>query len=251
SKVWRTQDVSTYDLSTQGAQALNSWVDTKPDIYYFSYTGNASYKLLSGRYYPMITINPLMWGSGLHIGSYTSSGVDSSWWPNDGLVSVVSSKYPVGQANKPVGDTINTGEWNYHPVQERWDHLDYIGLNISHAVGHREVNSFYISMAEQLHSLPKKESTVDEEEVDTEEEMNSDNVDEGVSDTVDEDSDNVEKESSDTVEEDPEEVDDEDDETSEEDTEVIEEGDADTEEEGDPEGEEDENSEAVDEKDSE
>src|SRR5690625_384388 len=250
SKVWRTQDVSTYDLSTQGAQALNSWVDTKPDIYYFSYTGNASYKLLSGRYYPMITINTLMWGSGLHIGSYTTSGGDSSWWPNDGLVSVVSSKYPFGQANKPVGDTINTGEWNYHPVQERWDHLDYIGLNISHAVGHREVNSFYLNMAEQLHSLPKKESTVDEE-VDTEEEMNSDTVDEGVSDTVEENSDNAEKESSDTVEEDPQVVDEEDAETSEEDSEVIEEGDADTEEEEDPEVEEDESSEAVDEKDSE
>lgn len=173
SGVWDTQDVSTYDLSTEGAQTLNSWVDINPDMYYFSYTGNSTYRLLTGKYYPMITMNPLMWGSGLHIGSYTSSGIDSSWWPNDGLVSVVSSKYPFGQPNKPIGDTIVPGEWNYYPVQKRWDHLDYIGFNISHAVGTREVNSFYVNMANQLYGLPMREVVVVDEEIDIKDEADT------------------------------------------------------------------------------
>lgn len=170
SRVWNSSDISSYDLSTKGAAELNNWVDINQNMYYFSYTGNSTYRLLTGKYYPMITTNPLMWASGLHIGSYTSGHVDSSWWPNDGLVSVNSSKYPFGQPNKPIGDTIVTGEWNYYPVQQRWDHLDYIGLNISHAVGAREVKSFYLNMAEQLQALLQRETNLDaiEEEIEVE-----------------------------------------------------------------------------------
>lgn len=160
SPVWNSTDISSYDLSTKGAQELNDWVQTDDDTYYFSYTGNASYRLLSGLYYPMITMNPLMWGASFHIGSYHRNHaepvIDRSWWPNDGLVSVVSGKYPFNHPNRESGRTVNKGEWNYNPVQQNWDHLDYIGLSIDHAVGTREVYSFYLQMANQLANLPEE-----------------------------------------------------------------------------------------------
>lgn len=159
SSIWDSKDISSYDLSTLGARELNSWVKTDPNTYYFSYTGNASYRLLTGRYYPMITMNPLMWGASLHIGSYTRTWsepiIDRSWWPNDGLVNVVSSKYPFNHPYREAGKVPVKGEWNYYPVQQGWDHMDYIGLNIDHAIGTREVNSFYLKMAERLSNLPK------------------------------------------------------------------------------------------------
>lgn len=159
SPLWSSKDISSYDLSTQGAKALNDWVETDNNTYYFSYTGNASYRLLSGYYYPMITMNPLLWGTSFHIGSYDRYDkepiIDASWWPNDGLVSVVSSQYPFNHPNKQAGRNIKKGEWNYYPVQQNWDHLDYIGLSIDHAVGKREVFSFYLQIANQLANLPE------------------------------------------------------------------------------------------------
>lgn len=36
SNIWNsTKDIATYDLSTEGAQELNTWVKAQPDVYYF------------------------------------------------------------------------------------------------------------------------------------------------------------------------------------------------------------------------
>lgn len=159
SEVLKSKDISVYDLTTKGAEELNEWVQTQPDTYHFSYTGNATYRLLSGRYYPMLTMNPLMAGASKHMGSYTRSHtspiITNEWWPNDGLVNVVSSKYPFNQPNKPFDSNIAKGEWNYHRTNQTWDHLDFIGLSLSHAVGIRETNSFYLNMADKLKRLPE------------------------------------------------------------------------------------------------
>ncbi|MEN1967184.1 hypothetical protein WMZ97_03800 [Lentibacillus sp. N15] len=94
------------------------------------------------------------------MGSYTRSGpepvIDSEWWPNDGLVNVISGKYPTGEPHKAIDEDIKKGEWNYHPVQQTWDHLDFIGLSAAHAIGVREINNFYLDMASELHDLPEQ-----------------------------------------------------------------------------------------------
>jgi triacylglycerol lipase len=159
STIWTSNDISTYDLSTFGAAELNNWVKTQPDIYYFSYTGNASYKgLLTGNYYPMITMHSILWDASLFIGSYTRNSpapvIDNTWRPNDGIVSVVSSKYPFGHANKPFDGVVRKGEWNYYPVQHYWDHFDYVGNSSAHLLGIRDIYGFYNKMADQLHGLP-------------------------------------------------------------------------------------------------
>lgn len=160
SSIWGSDDISAYDLSTKGADELNQWVDLQSDIYYFSYTGNATYRAPSGKYQPLVSMNPFMWGSSVHIGSYTREDsepiIDESWWPNDGLVNVNSSKFPAEQENKSYDDNnVEKGVWNFHDEQYGWDHLDFIGLSLEHGVGLREINDMYLDMAEQLHDLPK------------------------------------------------------------------------------------------------
>ncbi|MGG3466785.1 lipase [Neobacillus pocheonensis] len=160
SPVWTSNDISSYDLNTEGAAELNTWVKAQPDVYYFSYTGDASYKgLLTDHYYPLLTMTPLLWEPSLFIGSYTRNSqtplIDKSWWQNDGIVNVVSSKFPFGQANKPYEGTIQKGIWNYYPVQFTWDHFDFVGISEAHAIGIREINDYYFKIANQLHGLPK------------------------------------------------------------------------------------------------
>lgn len=160
SSIWDSDDISVYDLTTEGAAKLNERAATDPNVYYFSYTGDATYKGQGGKYYPLLSMNPFMWDASIHMGSYTNNDsnpvVDESWWPNDGLVNVISGKYPLGHDNKPFDQqNIQKGVWNHHQVNYAWDHLDYIGLSLAHGIGIREVNRFYLKMAEQLHELPE------------------------------------------------------------------------------------------------
>src|SRR5699024_2784948 len=48
SSIWDSEDISAYDLSTKGADELNQWVDLQSELYYFSYTGNTTYRAPSG-----------------------------------------------------------------------------------------------------------------------------------------------------------------------------------------------------------
>nr|WP_242035304.1 hypothetical protein [Mesobacillus harenae] len=160
SRVWKNKDISLYDLTTHGAAELNDWVKTQPDVYYFSYTGDATYKgLLSGHSYPMATMTPLFHAPSLFMGSYTRNSrepiIDKYWWPNDGLVNVVSSKYPFGHRQEPAGNQADKGEWNHFPVQRGWDHFDYIGINAADTVGYTNIYSFYDQIANNLKQLPK------------------------------------------------------------------------------------------------
>jgi triacylglycerol lipase len=159
SSIWKSSDISLNDLTTYGGASLNEWVDTHKDVYYFSYTGNATYKgPLTGFSLPMLTMSPLMTQSSLFIGSYTRTSpepaIDKSWWPNDGLVSVVSSQYPFGHESKPFDGEIRKGQWNHFPVQDGWDHLDYTGVTSGDRLGLTDIYSFYNRIAANLHSLP-------------------------------------------------------------------------------------------------
>lgn len=160
SPVWTSNDISAHDLTTYGAQELNSWVKTSPNVYYFSHVGNATYRgILTGYYYPMITMNPLMMGSSKLMGSYTRKSkepvIDKTWFPNDGLVNVVSAKYPMGQANQPYNGEVEKGVWNTLPTMEGWDHIDYIGILGANTPGYSNIYGYYHKIADQLLGLPK------------------------------------------------------------------------------------------------
>ncbi|WP_052330326.1 hypothetical protein [Virgibacillus sp. MSP4-1] len=142
-------------------EELNDWVGTHPDVYYFSFTGQATYEdWLTGRSLPSLSMSAMLIPSSLFMGSYTRNNptpvIDESWWPNDGLVNVVSGKYPFSQNHEAYdyGEKAQKGVWNHFPVQNSWDHLDHIGINAKDALGIHDLDGFYQKLAAHLQSLP-------------------------------------------------------------------------------------------------
>ncbi|MBS4213840.1 MULTISPECIES: esterase/lipase family protein [Neobacillus] len=160
SAIWTSKDSSLNDLTTYGAAKLNHWVKTHQNVYYFSYTGDATYKgVLTGRAYPMFNMNPLMKGSSMFMGAYSRKSpepvIDSAWWPNDGIVNVVSSKYPLGHAHKGYDGYVEKGVWNHFAVQPGWDHFDFIGIGSEDNLALKDIYSFYKGIADNLQGLPE------------------------------------------------------------------------------------------------
>lgn len=162
NSIWSSEDISIHDLDTKGAKLNNRWMDTHKDVYYFSYTGQTTFRdKVTGKHMPHPLTNPLMVQPAIFIGNFSRNQphpvIDESWWPNDGLVSTVSSISPF---NHPAtllkeGQEIEKGMWHYYPVQQEWDHLDQLGFNVaSYALPKRNINDFYEEVARQLLALP-------------------------------------------------------------------------------------------------
>ncbi|SEN06199.1 triacylglycerol lipase [Mesobacillus persicus] len=160
SSIWESEDISLHDLTTWGAAKINQWVKTHRDVYYFSYTGKATYQdRLTGRSIPRLSMNPLMRSSSLYIGSYKRTSpepnIDERWWPNDGVVSVISAQYPFGHPYKRYDGNVQKGVWNHFPVHSGWDHFDLIGIGSADNIGLKDLNRLYYELACNLHHLPK------------------------------------------------------------------------------------------------
>lgn len=155
---WKTGDTAQYDLSLEGAKELNQQLKTYEDIYFFSYTGDATYPSVITEYRrPIVTMNPIFYSTGFYIGRYSNSafGIDKSWYANDGLVSVPSSQHPLGHPSTTnISEKPNKGVWNIHPTQRRWDHLDFIGVDITDSIGWTDINTYYKDIASKLNHLP-------------------------------------------------------------------------------------------------
>ena len=161
---WSSADISVGDLNTNGAAYNNVWMDTHSTVYYFSQTGQTTTKSSWNDYHlPLRETNPIMLSPAIFIGSFTRNDsakgivIDESWWPNDGLVSTISSKHPTGHPARAYekASSITKGVWYYFPTKIGWDHMDLIGLNATTSATVDKTTSFYSSIAELLHSLPK------------------------------------------------------------------------------------------------
>lgn len=128
-------DHAGYDLSPDGAAALNKTIKTVDGVYYFSYSylTTKDGSLLSGQV-PDSGTFAVLYPTALAMGSYkgTTKGgivIDETWQPNDGLVSVVSAQYPTGEEWTEFNDKkIQKGIWNVMPTK-KGDHGKVIGLN--------------------------------------------------------------------------------------------------------------------------
>lgn len=164
-QLWNNNnDIATYDLSTKGAEEINKWVKTQPNVYYFSFTTDATRQsLVSNHQHPMVPeMAPAFYGTSALIGRYTrddgkSPKIDESWFPNDGVVNTISQNGPkLGvteeEKNKIVDMDFNgtpqIGKWNSLPVLKGFDHMDIVG-------SFADVNDWYIGLAKELRSLPK------------------------------------------------------------------------------------------------
>ncbi|MBQ2842051.1 MAG: helix-turn-helix domain-containing protein [Clostridia bacterium] len=137
-------DHAAYDLSPDGAAKLNETIQTVEDVYYFSYSYSTTKEgtLLRG-HVPNSSTMPILYPFALAMGSYkgtTEGGVaiDETWQENDGLVSVVSARYPFGEeyVDFSVEDIefvegnekeIQKGIWNVAETKDG-DHGKVIGL---------------------------------------------------------------------------------------------------------------------------
>ncbi len=161
SALWEdTFDISAWDLSPDGARELNSWVHAQPDVYYFSWATEKTYRSwLTGHHLPDLTINPIWTANALYMGAYTRRGsdtqvgIDSSWWQNDGVVNTNSMDGPtLGSSDQIVryNGTPQVGTWNYMGVKESFDHSDIIGITIYY-----DVRGWFRNQAALLASLPQ------------------------------------------------------------------------------------------------
>ena len=129
------EDCSAYDLSIDGAKALNGTIACLPNLYYFSYAAVATVADEEGNQVPEDFVWDMFRGSCEAMGKkrapLTTPGgvlIDDSWLPNDGLVNLVSAQYPFGDPHKPYDDdAIEPGVWQVMPTLSGFDHVDFAG----------------------------------------------------------------------------------------------------------------------------
>ncbi len=160
-------DNAAYDLTPDGAAKLNETIRTVEDVYYFSYSYSTTKEgtLLRGQV-PDSSTMPILYPFALAMGSYkgTTEGgiaIDETWQDNDGLVSVVSARYPIGEEYVDFSvegiefaegkeKEIQRGVWNVAETKDG-DHGKVIGLGNEAD----ETQDFYIELFELIDRLER------------------------------------------------------------------------------------------------
>lgn len=159
SKFNTTTDAANTDLTPDGAASVvNGSVMAQPDIFYFSVGTLKTHSILvDNEQVPDLTMTPLFVPFSTFIGSHTKNQaghvvIDSSWFPNDGLVSVNSMAGPTINTHDviiPFNGTPVRGKWNNLGVMNKVDHLNIIGW------GSQDMRPWYRNLAAFLASLPQ------------------------------------------------------------------------------------------------
>jgi triacylglycerol lipase len=165
-EIWRdTTDTARWDGSPEGARELNRWVSARPDVYYFSWATEATWRdPFDGTQVPELGMPGVMASLARFMGSYTrgtgSAGqvsIDRAWWQNDGIVNTVSMNGPkLGSTDRIVNfaGVPAPGVWNYMGLLKSFDHLDVIGIPVGKAPrGFRSLTEWYLAHARLLASL--------------------------------------------------------------------------------------------------
>ena len=154
----KSADRADTDLSIDGAAALNKAIQCLPGVYYFSYYGQMTRDDGKGGQAPKDSISPLMRRIAREMGERrdpfrTAWGilVDNSWLPNDGLVNVISGKYPFTEPYRAYDpDNLRAGVWQVMPMVE-YDHIDFWGgLRIGGAPGYHAFCLAHMAILEQI-----------------------------------------------------------------------------------------------------
>ena len=165
-KAWDTKNISSWDLSLDGAEELNSFLNASLDVYYFSYSFSAtSRNEKTGYHVPNKDVSLLIRSRAKILGSrvvFTSSGneTDSTWWENDGIVNSRSMNGPT--TGKNGADAIVKFDQSDPLIPGQWYTFKPINLDHYQSVGHmlpkrkRDLlDSIYINHALLLWSLPE------------------------------------------------------------------------------------------------
>lgn len=150
-------DCVEYDLSPEGAKALNDKIGLDNDVYYFSYAFRSTSKdiFTQKSQIPLPSTLAILQPFATLMGHYPENDysdyeIDESWLPNDGLVNVKSALYPFDDpAVKYDANNIDTGIWNVMPLSIG-DHGNAIGIGVSEEA----TMNFYNGMLDMINGLP-------------------------------------------------------------------------------------------------
>ena len=165
-RAWRTKNISSWDLSLDGAKQLNSLLQSSPEIYYFSFVTSTTQKNTDSPYHSPVSGTPIMIKTrsklmGIRSGYwYDGSKTDSLWFENDGVVNTVSMYGPTSGINgaDPIvkydsRDLLIPGQWYWIKISDM-DHWSIIGhMGDSERIETSE--KYFLNHAERLKSLPK------------------------------------------------------------------------------------------------
>lgn len=153
------KDNAFVDLSPDAVEDFNEKTSLDDNTYYFSYSfcttkpsKHGIVEIASLHTLPILLLSANLMGM-YRYNLKTSYQIDKSWLPNDGLVNVVSARYPFGDKwTEFNSNDIQSGIWNVMPTRTG-DHGTAIGMQLSK----EETMSYYNEMIEMLSSLPEKE----------------------------------------------------------------------------------------------
>ncbi len=163
---WKTKNISAWDLSVEGAREMNTLVQADPEVYYFSFTFQAThYDSATGTEIPDDDMNIILRMRARIIGSevaYFADGTatDSTWFPNDGVVNTRSQRGPTTGLNGPdpiaeyrEGEPLLQGQW-YTIGPLRMDHWRSVGHGKFTPEERQALTQLYVNHCRRLWSLP-------------------------------------------------------------------------------------------------
>ena len=163
---WNTKNISSWDLSVQGAQELNTILLAQPDIFYFSFTTSTTHKnKKTGKQQPdkntslMLRIKSRLMGSKT-VQFHDGTATDSLWFENDGVVNTISQKGPTTGKNDadPLAyynssETLTPGQW-YIMGKIKMDHWKIVGQGKFSDEEEEFILSLYLEHLKRLWNLP-------------------------------------------------------------------------------------------------
>ena len=148
------RDLAAFDMHIDNALALNTRLETFPNVYYFSVPFSFTRPESGGVHRPKKGMEPLFFMRSCQMGAYsgkTPGGVTigHEWRENDGLVNTVSAAAPSGAPSKPLDrETIVPGVWNVCPTADG-DHMWPQGS----LMRRHDVRSFYLDLLTMIDAL--------------------------------------------------------------------------------------------------
>jgi len=164
---WKSKNISTWDLSIDGARELNTVARANPNVYYFSFGTSVTHLDKQTRFHvPGDKVNVALRIKAKWIGeeiAQFSDGTktDSTWFENDGVVNTNSMWGPTTGLSGPdkimkysSDETLLPGQWyTFGPYE--MDHYYVIGQAIINKKQREMLYKIYSDHCQLLYSLPK------------------------------------------------------------------------------------------------
>ena len=165
--VWQSKNISTWDLSIEGAREMNTYVKANPNVYYFSFATTCSiidettgHHVPHGKVYVTLRNNVKKIGQEIAVFS-DSTKTDSTWFENDGVVNTNSMWGPTTGLNgldliMPYNsdEDLQPGRWYTFPKYEM-DHYYVIGQAVFNKKQRKKLYKIYSNHCRLLQSLPE------------------------------------------------------------------------------------------------